>query len=55
MTMMDWITASIKAKQAKDSPISLEEFTRIRNEGTPEEIEAAVERMVAAGGYDNLE
>lgn len=35
--------------------ITLEEFTRIRNEGTPDEIAEAVERMMMAGGYENLE
>lgn len=52
MTVMDWIQQAIEAGEKK---ITLEEFTRIRNEGTPEEIQEAVERMEAAGGYDNLE
>ena len=35
--------------------ITREEFTYIRNHGTREEIAEAVERMEAAGGYENLE
>lgn len=52
-SMMDFILASIEAERQGD--ITLEEWTTIRRNGTPEEIEAAVERMEAAGGYDNLE
>lgn len=54
MTMMDYINQMIEREQAGDT-ITLEEWTRIRNNGTPEEIQEAVERMEAAGGYDNLE
>lgn len=52
-SMMDFILASIETE--KQGGITLEEWTTIRRNGTPEEIEAAVERMEAAGGYDNLE
>ncbi len=51
--MLDYINMMIEKEQSPD--ITLEEFTRIRNSGTPEEIAEAVERMEAAGGYDNLE
>lgn len=51
-SMLDYITAAA-ARESKT--ITKEEFTRIRNFGTPEEIAEAVERMEAAGGYDNLE
>lgn len=51
-TMMDFITATIEASNSK---ITLEEFTRIRNTNDPEKIAEAVERMEAAGGYNNLE
>lgn len=54
MTMMDYINQMIEREQA-GADITLEEWTRIRNNGTPEEIQEAVERMEAAGGYDNLE
>ena len=52
-TMLDFITASVEA--SRKGGITLEEWTDIRRFGTPEEIEEAVERMEAAGGYDNLE
>lgn len=51
-SMMDFINATIEA-QSKGG-ITYEEWCGIRRTGTPEEIEAAVERMEAAGGYDNL-
>lgn len=52
-SMMDFINFTIKV--GKLGPITKEEFTRIRNTGDDEEIAEAVERMMAAGGYDNLE
>ncbi len=52
MTMLDFINAAVAAERGV---ITREEFTRIRRNGTPEEIAEAVERMEAAGGYDNLE
>lgn len=52
-TMLDFITAAAEA--ARKGGITLEEWTDIRRHGTPEEIAEAVERMEAAGGYDNLE
>lgn len=53
MSMLDFITAAAEAE--RKGGITLEEFTRIRRHGTEEEIAEAVERMNAAGGYDNLE
>lgn len=53
MTMLDFINA-IQEAESKGG-ITLEEWTFIRNNGTPEEIAEAVERMNAAGGYENLE
>lgn len=50
--MLDYMEAAIAAQ---NKTITREEFKRIRNFGTPEEIAEAVERMMAAGGYDNLE
>lgn len=52
MTMLDFITL---AAARENKTITKEEFKRIRNFGTPEELAEAVERMEAAGGYDNLE
>ena len=50
--MLDFITA---AAEAESKSITYEEWCDIRRNGTPEEIADAVERMEAAGGYDNLE
>lgn len=52
-SMLDFINAVVASENG--GPITKEEFTFIRNNGTPEEIEDAVQRMEAAGGYDNLE
>lgn len=52
-TMLQFINAAIAAEER--GGITKEEFTRIRNNGSPEEIQEAVERMAAAGGYDNLD
>ena len=52
-TMLDFITAAAEAE--RKGGITLEEWKHIRIHGTPEEIAEAVERMEAAGGYDNLE
>lgn len=52
-SMLDFIMAAAEAE--RKGGITLEEFTNIRRNGTPDEIAEAVERMVAAGGYDNLE
>lgn len=51
-TMLDFIMAAAEAE--RKGGITLEEWTNIRRNGTPEEIAEAVERMEAAGGYDNL-
>lgn len=53
-TMLELIMA-MAAADGKKGKITLEEFTRIRREGTEEELVEAVERMMAAGGYENLE
>lgn len=52
-SMLDFIMAAAEAE--RKGGITLEEFTRIRRTGSEEEIAEAVERMMAAGGYDNLE
>lgn len=54
-SMLDFIMATIAAQQQREGKITLAEWTEIRRNGTPEEIEEAVEKMMAAGGYDNLE
>ena len=50
-SVMDFINASIEAQKT----ITYEEWCDIRRNGTPDEIAEAVDRMNAAGGYDNLE
>ena len=52
-SMMDFINAAVEAERR--GGITKKEWTFIRNNGTPEEIAEAVERMEAAGGYDNLD
>lgn len=54
-SMLDFINATIAAQENRSGKITYDEWCRIRREGSPEEIEEAVERMEAAGGYDNLE
>lgn len=51
-SMLDFIIAANEAERR--GSITLEEWTYIRNNGTPEEIAEAVERMNAAGGYECL-
>lgn len=52
-TMLDFINATIEAERR--GTLTYDEWCDIRRNGSPEEIEEAVERMEAAGGYDNLE
>lgn len=52
-SIMDWINATIEIESGGGG-ITYEEWCYIRNNGTPEEIAEAVERMEAAGGYENL-
>lgn len=49
ISLLDFLMANFSGK------ITIEEFTRIRNFGSEEEIAEAVARMEAAGGYDALE
>ena len=56
-SMLDFIimAAAYKTTDGTDGDeLTREEWTRIRRFGTPEEIAEAVEKMEAAGGYDNL-
>lgn len=52
-SMMDWINACIAAEN-DNAPLTKKEFAEIRNNGTPEELEEAVKKMEAAGGYECL-
>lgn len=53
--MLDYIDMMIaKEQRRRDGKITYEEWCDIRRNGTPEEIEEAVERMMAMGGYENL-
>lgn len=52
-SMLDFINAAVEVE--RKGGITKEEFARIRRYGTEEELIEAVERMNAAGGYDNLE
>ena len=52
-SMLDFINAAVEVE--RKGGITKEEFARIRHYGTEEELIEAVERMNAAGGYDNLE
>ena len=52
MTVMDFINKRIERESR--SEITYDEWCDIRRNGTPEEIQEAVERMMAQGGYDSL-
>ena len=52
LSILDYINRTI---EFNNNPLTKEEFTRIRNYGSQEELEAAIEKMEAAGGYDNLD
>ena len=51
--MLDFINTTIEAERR--GTLTYDEWCDIRNHGTEEEIREAVERMEAAGGYENLE
>ena len=51
-SIMDFINETIEADAQK---ITKSEFKYIRNNGTSAELEEAVAKMEAAGGYDNLD
>lgn len=52
-SILSFIMAAAEAE--RKGGITKEEFIRIRRYGTEEELIEAVERMNAAGGYENLE
>ena len=51
-SVLDFITAAAEAERR--GPITKEEFTRVMQSGSDDERREAVERMEAAGGYENL-
>lgn len=51
MSMLDFIESKIKEEK---ETITKSQFKWIRNNGTEEELEKAVEKMMQAGGYENL-
>lgn len=53
--ILDYINIMIAAEEKKGEKITYDEWCHIRRNGTPEEIEEAVERMMNQGGYDCLE
>lgn len=52
--VLDWINQQIAIESKKKDEITYEEWCDIRRNGTPEEIEEAVERMMQQGGYECL-
>lgn len=52
-SVLDFIEA--KAEAARRGNISLDEFTKEMQSGDRARMDAAVERMYEAGGYENLE
>lgn len=55
MNVFQYINMMIERENRKEAVLSYEEWCDIRRNGTPEEIEEAVERMMDQGGYDCLE
>ena len=53
--IMDWINAMVATESCKGKTLTYEEWCDIRRNGSPEELEEAVERMMAQGGYENLD
>lgn len=53
-SILDCINAMIEAEARKGTELTYEEWCDIRRNGSPEEIEEAVERMMSQGGYANL-
>ena len=51
-SVLDYINMMVEAN--RKGTITYNDWCYIRRHGTQEELEEAVERMMAAGGYDNL-
>lgn len=52
--VLDWINQQIAIESKKGDKITYDEWCNVRRNGSPEEIEEAVERMMQQGGYENL-
>lgn len=52
--ILDYINTMIAIEDGKGKLLSYDEWCEIRRNGTPEEIEEAVAKMMEQGGYDNL-
>lgn len=52
--VLDWINRQIAIESRNGKDLTYEEWCNIRCNGSPEEIEEAVERMMQQGGYDCL-
>lgn len=52
--VLDWINQQIAIESNKGKELTYEEWCDIRRNGSPEEIEEAVARMMQQGGYDCL-
>lgn len=54
-SVLDYINTMMEAeRRMANGELSYQEWCDIRRNGTPEEIEEAVLRMEAQGGYENL-
>ena len=53
-TVLDFINDCLTKSANEEQPLTYKEWCDIRRNGTPEQIEEAVERMMAQGGYENL-
>ena len=52
--VLDWINRQIAIESRNGKDLTYDEWCDIRRNGSPEEIEEAVERMMQQGGYDCL-
>ena len=52
--ILDYIDMMIAAEERKGKELTYDEWCDIRRNGSPDEIQEAVERMMAQGGYDCL-
>ena len=52
-SLLAWLEYTSQADE--DKPITLEDFTAAMQSGNKNKRKEAVEQMLAAGGYDNLE
>ena len=52
--ILDYIYTMIAAEERESKELTYNEWCDIRRNGSPEEIQEAVERMMTQGGYDCL-